>query len=275
MKRLTITLALLCLVTSFAQAQWDSTTNTSYVTTQDKVGVGINAPLAKVHIVHSGTLGGKADASKSFLTISDGNNHMFFDVNEITGTNQMLIGAAGDIRFRKVISSGYDELMIVKNTGKVGIGTIDPYDKFHIQRDAVSGAHYLERAIVFESGESRFQILASDADNAASMIHLTNAPVGGGDNKHWGIHHTGASRNDRLEIGYGTSTTSGDANGWDIPAKLTIETDGDIGIGTTSPGSRLDVRGGDLMVYKNDIKLLDESNGTNDGMVLDLWIMPK
>ncbi|MFH6986065.1 hypothetical protein [Marinoscillum luteum] len=264
--RLTLFIALV-LINTLLQAQpWNYDNQSVIYSTGGKVGVGLNTPSGKFHILHSGTLGGKADASKSYLTLSDGTNQMFFDVNEITGTDQMIIGAQGGIRFRYVNSSGFTERMSILPSGEVGIGTIAPAGKFHVQSQNIGSQHYLTLANIFEATEARVQIIALDKDNAASMIHLTNVPEGGGNNKHWGIHHTGALRNDRLEFGFGTTTTSGDGNAWDLPAKMVIETDGDVGIGTATPGSRLDIRGGDLMVYKNDIRLLDVNNGTSDGM---------
>ena len=44
---------------------------------------------------------------------------------------------------------------------------------------------------------------------------------------------------------------------------------GNVGIGTTSPIEKLDIRNGNLMVYKNSIKLLDKNNSTSDGMGLE------
>ena len=200
-----------------------------------RIGIGTSSPTGKLHIKHTGTMGGKINAAQSYLTISDGTNQMLFDPNEITGTNDMLIGAPGNIRFKNVSTTSGNDLMIIMPNGNVGIGISDPVEKFHVQRDAVVGAHYLERASVFESGEARLQLLASEADHAAAMIHLTTVPVGGGANTHWGIHHTGAARNGRLEIGYGVTTVSSNPNAWDLPTKMVIETSGHIGIGTSNP----------------------------------------
>ncbi len=120
----------------------------------------------------------------------------------------------------------------IESTGNVGIGTTDPKFKLHIIKDKVNNGHYLNNSNIIENEDSRLQILSANSHQAGSMLFLSNAPSDG-NNKHWSFHHTGITRNNRLEIGYGTSAASGEF--WDINSKMTVLTNGNVGIGTNNP----------------------------------------
>ena len=81
------------------------------------------------------------------------------------------------------------------------------------------------------------------------MLFLSSAPSSG-NNKHWSFHHTGVSRNDRLEIGFGTSSAGGEF--WDMNSKMTILTNGNVGIGTNSAKNKLSVNG---TIWAKEVKV--------------------
>lgn len=131
---------------------------------------------------------------------------------------------------------------LIDQTGLVAIGGENPEAKLHVIDSAQSNAHYETSAdMVLESGDTFFQLLANDGGNDAGVISLTNVPSSG-DNKHWIIAHRGTTRNDNFEIGYKTSTSDGFIATGDY-ADLVITTDGNIGIGTSTPYAPLSVVG--------------------------------
>ena len=125
--------------------------------------------------------------------------------------------------------------------GKVGIGANSPQGLLHVLTTNISNSHYLVGASIIEGADSRLQLISTDNGYASSFIHLSSVPEAGGVNRHWGIMHTGIERNDRLEIGYGTTSSSLYSGAWDLPAKMVIETSGEVGIGRPVPTAQLDV----------------------------------
>ncbi|MEQ8474137.1 MAG: hypothetical protein RIC35_23275 [Marinoscillum sp.] len=100
------------------------------------LGVGTADPQSKVHIVSTGTLGGKTNLTSSYFTIEDAgsNDFLMMDVNEIYSTNALLIGSAydKDIKFRNVDDNGVEDLMTIKSNGRIGINTTSPLTQLHV-----------------------------------------------------------------------------------------------------------------------------------------------
>jgi len=125
--------------------------------------------------------------------------------------------------------------------GNVGIGTTNPQFKLHVTRESVVNAHYNNQGpAVFEAAESQIQLISDDSGTHASKLVLSNAP-NTGDNKHWMIDHKGPSANNRFDISYFTSSLSGNILAPVGVEKVTITTVGNVGIGTTNPGAKLEV----------------------------------
>ena len=104
------------------------------ITREGLIGMGTGTPEAKLDIVHSGTMGSRFIESKAYLKISDGNNSMLFDNNEIYSNHMLLLGSAydQDIRLRNVSATNVTDLMTIKPDGKVGIGTTNPSEKLSV-----------------------------------------------------------------------------------------------------------------------------------------------
>ena len=150
-----------------------------------------------------------------------------------------LVFNASIILFFALSAKVIGQIEIISN-GNIGLGTSSPQKKLHTVVTGVTNAHYMDYTVgVLENVDSKLQLISEDVGNAASQIVLSTAPASG-NNKHWGIHHTGPNRSNRLEIGYGTSSASG--NFWDLPSKMVFTTSGTVGIGTI-PGNKLHVYG--------------------------------
>ncbi len=116
--------------------------NALVIKSTGNLGIGTNAPTAKLEIKNNGTLGGHWNPGQSFLTISDtGTSSMIIDSNEIYGSGTLHIGTkSGDIvRFRTVTETSTSEKMIIKANGDIGISTINPQAKLHINSNADVG----------------------------------------------------------------------------------------------------------------------------------------
>ena len=107
-----------------------------------KIGIGTSNPEAKLEVLKTGTIGSKWNPSASYLKLTDGNYSLIADGNEIY-TNHSLHLGCGDgqsIIFRKVNSTGYSNLMIIKSDGNVGIGTTNP-GTYKLAVEGKIGAH--------------------------------------------------------------------------------------------------------------------------------------
>jgi len=120
------------------------------------------------------------------------------------------------------------------NTGSVGIGTATPGAKLHVYSSAASGFLDNLATAVFDKDDSRLQIRSTDAGTYGSGLILTTA------SSSWAMMAQTSSDANKFYIGYRLSTASED-----IPSAsskfLTIKTDGNVGVGVTSPGARLEV----------------------------------
>jgi hypothetical protein len=89
--------------------------------------------------------------------------------------------------------------------------------------------------IIAEGTEARIQVMAADSGGQAGAIILSSSPTGDGDNKHWVFHHNGVNNSDRLDIGYGTTSSNLEnvvTAGATSPS-LSFDTSGNVSTSTT------------------------------------------
>ena len=145
-----------------------------------------------------------------------------------------------------------DEVMRVTGEGSVGIGTTAPGFPLHVKFDAAvayNGATDLD-------GESIMRLEGANADQEAVMIRWANH---GSMNNYFGVVQEGASaQGDFVWTSYGGSSLH-------YAERMRLRADGNVGINTTAPASKLQVDGeiriASAASYNTHLNYLD--GGTN------------
>jgi hypothetical protein len=143
---------------------------------------------------------------------------------------------AADVAFGSGSSSSFSETMRVKGNGHVGIGTNNPLSKLHIHGDYSN------------SGAGGFMLDASDTNDPELYVLRINPFVVAG-----------------AEVGYQFQTKSL-SGGTNLP--LAFDHAGNVGVGTASPGARLDVSGGAHIANDMNVGGTVSANNANVGGTL-------
>ena len=192
------------------------------------VGIGISSPTAKLHVA-----GGKIlldntqgiqikDAAGTARTVLqvDGGDNLYLDST----------AAGGDIYLR---ASGNDKLTIKATSGNVGIGTATPTSKLAVNGNVAIG---LPSSITGNYGQLEVRRASSDNRVTAGFTTDTNYQTMGwlpGTDFRVGFEYSGQYHQFKVHTGAGAVTDA-----------LYIQTTtGNVGIGTTTPTTTLQVNG--------------------------------
>ncbi|MFA5877415.1 MAG: immunoglobulin-like domain-containing protein [Candidatus Paceibacterota bacterium] len=216
-----------------------------YDVANKKLGIGTSSPQALIHVNRHN------DASIAFLASRSGSAPSAFGIDFNSGYTR--VGSVADFRvFTGMtvdgsLSSATERLTILSASGKVGIGTTTPSEQLSVAGNAiVSGATGAVVKFAKTNATAKQYNLGVDNDSAFTLFDSTAAVnrlyvtttgnVGIGD---FYAAQTPKAKLDvvgSLAVGYATSDSfTAPTNGAVIS--------GNVGIGTTSPGSLLSVAG--------------------------------
>ncbi|WP_421876493.1 hypothetical protein [Marinoscillum sp.] len=233
-RRLTIASALFMAVVFHLHAQWDHTTNTNYITTQNKVGIGLNisSPKSLLSIgtatsnmlSSNGITLGNSDKSIELLhsPSSNGYGSRIYGVDEGSGLTSFRIAVRGNS------SSWIDALYIKAATGSVGgTGNIGVYMNNPKERLDVNGSIRIK-------GRNLDGKDLTYLSNSGAMIIGWNRSQGHGETNL--ISNRGAG-----SVGGFEFRDIDNNQGEQVLMKL--RGDGTVGIGTNNPSEKLEVNG--------------------------------
>lgn len=212
------------------------------------VGIGTVAPSQKLEVVgviSSGAGAGASNLGMDFGGLSDPAS-MPSQVRGVIGALNSGTGVvAGSIGYQPrvgvnaahIFFTGQTEKMRIDHDGNVGIGTTSPQEKLHVQN--------------YTTGESHQAMFKGGAVTVGDYAYISL-------NNGYGAEYTKEVRLAAVaEAGASNKTgfailTSPDASGASGHERLRVTNDGNVGIGTTSPGSKLQVDGGIQMADDTD-----------------------
>jgi hypothetical protein len=216
------------------------------------VGIGTTNPGAKLQVDVSSATGIRINGTGGYANIISQGGHLEF-YKDSTPTYAAAIGLStpatalsNDIQFATYNGSSWSARMTLQNGGNVGIGTTSPAAFLNI---VGNGTHTILRNTsatsyttlrLFNDQNSALRALEIDYSGASySGALITSGPSG----ESACVTTTGA-----YPLAFGTNNT----------ARMTILSNGSIGIGTNSPTSILDVR--------SQINLTNSSNNSMLGI---------
>ena len=226
-------------VTSLGQASSVATTNLN-ILSSGYVGIGTSNPGAPIHVSGDGTTTSHTALFIRNLAAASTNEAVVKIHQQNSGDDQAAFRidqvGTGDIM---QLQDGGTSVVVVDDTGRVGIGTTNPKSHLTIGDTSSPTITFERNAVSLPNGIINFQGLSG-----ASTVYGSRIQVYDG------------------EYRFSTQTPSTTDN---LTQVFTITKGGNVGIGTTNPATTLDVRGTGMVSSNDDAFLYLKSNADNAG----------
>jgi len=224
------------------------------LTVEGKIGIGVDPPAHELDILSTDfepvKISSNSAAGTSILFENGG-----AEANIGLGNSDDIIFRNGNGTDARITSNGD---FVLENGRRLGINIDNPVSYFQLQNTGQNNTLF---SMWVASGNGLFKL------NGRSHIHLQN--LNGSTTNFW---HLGQRDDESFDIAYGAESNSFVAQS---DAKLSIQSDGDVGIGTTDPLQELDVAG-DIAISGGLKRLLYYSGTTIDATVgfigTNFWI---
>jgi hypothetical protein len=222
-----------------------------YINSSGNVGIGTNSPSSKLQVNGDLTVGDDSTVGSFINVIAAGASQdagIRFGSESNTDSKAAIYTntSNSDLHFDVTEST---RMLIDSGTGNVGIGTTSPQEKLHVQN--------------YTTGESHQAMFKGGAVTVGDYSYISlNNGYGAEYNKEVRLAAVSEQSNSN-KTGFAI-LTSPDSTGASGHERLRVTADGNVGIGTTSPGHELVVQG----TSSPNIELKN-SNYSNGGFVLN------
>ena len=197
------------------------------ITTSGNVGIGTNLPDGNLEVVTTSTVSGASDSVNNVLIGLQAANRptIILDTADTTYTNRTWnitnVGSAGSLFFGR---NGLD-VLVMKNDGKVGIGTSSPSAKLDVRKSGTTAAHGDTDLFVGDSGaaSSTAQVQIHGGTSGFSNLYFSDASA----------YNVGG-----FIYNHSSNYLATNVNGSE---RMRITSSGLVGIGITNPSYNLHV----------------------------------
>jgi len=194
-----------------------SSTEVMRIDASGNVGIGTTSPAGRLDVLGLSTAYPSATVTAGDLVVDTANKTVYVGKQSNASGDNSIFAVRDRIGINKLYVSSQADVASYFSTGNVGIGTTTPGALLH----------------VYTNTDGRYATIAAEVGSSTGSGFPIYKLLDGRANGHnWNIE---------------TGRIAGYFDIWDASAsvaRLTIDTLGNIGIGTTSPGYTLDVNGG-------------------------------
>jgi hypothetical protein len=230
------------------------------ITDDGNVGIGTTSPGYKLHIA-GGTPAMKLEGTQPRIWLSE---------NDQTDLNVLIRNAESAFRIDTVSDDDAliaNRLTILNTNGNVGIGTTEPDEKLHIDGTVKADRAKLADLDIRSFTEATADVIGDLLPATGTSKFGTIIETDPNGQMIFGIR--GNDENDAFRIltkNYVASVTDEASRPYNHAA-FCVESNGNVGIGTTSPGYKLDVRGNARIGDSDDIT--PNEQGTNSHLQIN------